>query len=1186
MLSALEESKVKEIINWYQQVLENNKDIGDTDEIIEIQELIAALQGSSEIYVVSSDIDMLDKFVELSGLGKEPVDGSLLIRDDFTPFQYWKWDSAETNKGKFSYEFIAAKNETFDPLSELNVYTGRKTADYIATQIKEVKDFLPSEFVLDNSFTLDEPSQYRSKSTGNLSSSISANASSLYAYDPSKTYKVKTTIENESAAGVVYYDENGDDIGYEFESNAGAGVEVDFFEELTIPDNTAFMAFTSYGDFEVYTDSIVEVASKISVDNVASDLLDTEAKAELNKNNLDLTNIEVSNLESRIDDTDLAVLENKSDIENIEGFLPTEFILDESVTLDEPGKFRSKSTGNLSNSSSANASSLYAYDSSKTYKVKGVIYGISAAVVYYYDINGDYLGYQFDNTEYVDLTYFEELTPPAGTVSFAFTSYGEFGLYINEVADVASKIYVDSIESDLEIANTNISNNTSSIAAINELMPDGEVLIPSIVLDEPDKYRSRNTGSLLSSSAANSSSIYPYDSNITYKVKATIQNTSSAAVVYFDVNGDDIGYEFYNETNITTEFFEELTPPTGTTGFAFTSYDDFGLYAIEKTAVASKQDLESLQEEVDELKAEIDEPDSDLLIDEINRYQLARSKNIQVSDEQITIDWYGVEFIEEDTDKNNVTRIGSDMDLHLKASGLPIQNQQRRCVLSKDGTVNYYLDDDNSALKEDGITASVLDGTDGDFMVELPEYWFKVTSELTTFGGEEATKIIVKISEYYQDDSWLFVQRAYTSAVESTVNWNTNQLSSVVTTIFKEGTYTGWGNEDYDINPSASSVLLTKTSLTIDGYTINSADYRGATNRASLDSTLTVDTVDMPAYDGTYDLDVADVSATQQTNVVPFIKCGLGRSLTGSDSRGRIFLRENARANTGRHNIYTYDNHVTLYWLSLVEFATRDLQQPMITAADVDGYTQGGIGVGASSMKFNDFEGFKGNVNDPASISLLPTGITVNLGNNSGQTPYYIPYFPYGTGSGQGGTWVLAGYKPYMVNVMSYRGVENFYGHLYKIMDGINVQMNQLYNRLKEDGNYEAEYVSSGGAKSDIRVYHNKYASTYSEDITEQYDKLTDVLTEDYCIYYIKNLAIGERGHIIPRLTGGKSNNYYNDITEFYNYREQQSITGRVDYMTVAGRLVNTKFCGPLFTYCRNAGNETRASDTTRLDFK
>jgi hypothetical protein len=59
----------------------------------------------------------------------------------------------------------------------------------------------------------------------------------------------------------------------------------------------------------------------------------------------------------------------------------------------------------------------------------------------------------------------------------------------------------------------------------------------------------------------------------------------------------------------------------------------------------------------------------------------------------------------------------------------------RRCVLNADGTVNYYLDPNNSALKEDGITPSVLDGTDGNVMVEIPKFYYQYTlvGTLNTF---------------------------------------------------------------------------------------------------------------------------------------------------------------------------------------------------------------------------------------------------------------------------------------------------------------------------------------------------------------------------------------------------------------------------------------------------------------------
>ena len=50
----------------------------------------------------------------------------------------------------------------------------------------------------------------------------------------------------------------------------------------------------------------------------------------------------------------------------------------------------------------------------------------------------------------------------------------------------------------------------------------------------------------------------------------------------------------------------------------------------------------------------------------------------------------------------------------------------KRCALNSDGTVNYFLDPYDSTKKEDG-TLAVLDGTDGNVMVQVPLFWFKHT---------------------------------------------------------------------------------------------------------------------------------------------------------------------------------------------------------------------------------------------------------------------------------------------------------------------------------------------------------------------------------------------------------------------------------------------------------------------------
>ena len=73
---------------------------------------------------------------------------------------------------------------------------------------------------------------------------------------------------------------------------------------------------------------------------------------------------------------------------------------------------------------------------------------------------------------------------------------------------------------------------------------------------------------------------------------------------------------------------------------------------------------------------------------------------------------------------------------NILESALFVQNKMRRCLVADDGTVNYYLDPDNSALKADGITASDLAGTDGQVMVEIPKFYLKQSKTGDVFSWE------------------------------------------------------------------------------------------------------------------------------------------------------------------------------------------------------------------------------------------------------------------------------------------------------------------------------------------------------------------------------------------------------------------------------------------------------------------
>lgn len=94
---------------------------------------------------------------------------------------------------------------------------------------------------------------------------------------------------------------------------------------------------------------------------------------------------------------------------------------------------------------------------------------------------------------------------------------------------------------------------------------------------------------------------------------------------------------------------------------------------------------------------------------------------------------YGVAWNEE---TDTYYRLGTIASLPVSHkpndSLLTVHSKIRRCILKDDGIVNYYLHPVNSLLKEDGVTPSVLNGKDGQVMVEIPKFWYKYSYSFGT----------------------------------------------------------------------------------------------------------------------------------------------------------------------------------------------------------------------------------------------------------------------------------------------------------------------------------------------------------------------------------------------------------------------------------------------------------------------
>lgn len=347
-----------------------------------------------------------------------------------------------------------------------------------------------------------------------------------------------------------------------------------------------------------------------------------------------------------------------------------------------------------------------------------------------------------------------------------------------------------------------------------------------------------------------------------------------------------------------------------------------------------------------------------------------------------TNNWYGITYNENDADPDkSFGRIGN-MSMHAL---LPVQSKMVRCLLNSDGTVNYYLDPNDSTKKYNGTYNGVtsdgsnadLSGNDGNVMVEVPEHWYYVTKD----HNGQVTAMLSPVAQ----TGWVHIPKYYVGAYESC--GSSSKMTSVS-----------------GANPYKATSLAT--------------------------------------------------------------------------------LRSSARANgsSGQYkwNAYPYFIHVDLYWLYVIEYANTNSQAPVDDTLLEGKYRQGGLGDGCTAtLTLTN--------NAPATVS----GNTNSLGNASGE--------------------VIIDNNGTSVKMCSYRGIENIFGHVFKAVDGIMIN------------------VTDGGETKEAFVCTDP--SKFSSTSTANYTSLGGMST---AIGYIKKMLIGEdgRGWTLSSYSGGtgaSSTAYYCD---------------------------------------------------------
>ena len=282
----------------------------------------------------------------------------------------------------------------------------------------------------------------------------------------------------------------------------------------------------------------------------------------------------------------------------------------------------------------------------------------------------------------------------------------------------------------------------------------------------------------------------------------------------------------------------------------------------------------------------------------------------------------------------------------------------------------------------------------------------------------------------------------------------------------------------------------------------------------------------------------------------------LGRpatSISRTNFRNYARNRRPSGSTSTEWNCYVNFIHEEIYFMFMVEYATRNTQAAFNASLDTNGFHQGGLGDGVTTIgsaiapgdehygdqteSWNTFNGYN---------PFVPCGHTDSLGNGTGQVEYIAHDDDTGAWEDQ--------------MVPRYRGIENPFGHIWKWTDGINVMI-----KPATDDNPTSD------------VYVCKDPSKFNDS---NYNGYTLVGQEARVEGYAKDIIFGEEGCIMPKEVGAGSSTYFCD----YHYTNiPTSTTLRV--VRFGGRANSGAYAGFASARSDDAPSGTYADIGSRLCF-
>ena len=353
------------------------------------------------------------------------------------------------------------------------------------------------------------------------------------------------------------------------------------------------------------------------------------------------------------------------------------------------------------------------------------------------------------------------------------------------------------------------------------------------------------------------------------------------------------------------------------------------------------------------------------------------------------------------------TRRGTLMPYAVGSSpgnaALPIQTAMRRCVISDAGVVQYYLAADDSTNKADG-TAADLTGADGQVMVEIPKFYYRYSylSNVHTWDISSHQLPGFKLHPAFMKNG-AEVDFRYIGAYEgilydasqSVYTSDYNVIASHSATFDVDdgtgkGTITAGAGTPYALVQAGDVIVVTGTVDNNGTYIIDSI---------AGDNVITCTGV-IAGGDGVEATTVISAPAVDTANDI--LSSVSGKKAFTGITRANFRLIAAKRGTGWRQFDFYLASAIQLLYLT--EYA--------------DFYSQSMIGNGLTDWVSGTWNTY--NAYHPINNAGLSNGDGDGINNVSG------------------GDGVVGSY-------MTYRGIENWFGHIWKWVDGFNINSNVPY---------------------------------------------------------------------------------------------------------------------------------------------